>query len=148
LAAFSFRQSRCAALLLDQRRQFRSRLAKGTEGPETVRVFDYVPWDHREIEKVLAEETGWKKPEGPTAWRYDCILEPMLDYTYKREFGVSTVGIYLSGLIRQGIMSREEALEAMEASESDEFLREKAKQVFRFLKIPEPVQRKFLDAAP
>ena len=73
-----------------------------SDGPETIRVFDYIEWDQEAIEKTLQEETGWQRPSKALTWRYDCILEPLLDFTYKKEFGISSAGLYLCGLIRAG----------------------------------------------
>ena len=74
-------------------------------------MFDYIEWDQETIEKTPRyEETGWQKPERSLSWRYDCVLEPLLDYTYQREFGISSAGLYLCDLIRSGGISREEAL--------------------------------------
>ena len=87
-----------------------SRAQSPEDGPETIKVFDYIEWDQEIIEKTLVEETGWQKPDRSLSWRYDCVLEPLLDYTYQREFGISSAGLYLCDLIRSGGISREEAL--------------------------------------
>lgn len=154
--SFLYYQSKAYLKLIDQRRQFpisgnsclntykRAKLPE--EGPEIVHVFDYIPWDQRIIEKTLKERTGWSKPPKATSWRYDCILEPLLDLTYKKEFGISTVGLYLSGLIRSGLMERDEALQILEKSEEDTALEESLRFVLDFLKIPEKVQAKFFTA--
>ena len=98
-------QSRAYLCLVDQRRQFRiprastlnvyRRAKKPVDGPISINMFDYVQWDQTLIEHTLTNEVGWVKPEGAISWRYDCSLEPFLDYTYKKEFGISTVGVYL-----------------------------------------------------
>jgi len=153
LLGFIYHQSKAYLNTVDQRRQFGipgnscfntyKRAVIPENGPETVHVFDYLLWDQNVIEKTLKEKTGWAKPKKATSWRYDCILEPLLDYTYKKEFGISTVGLYLSGLIRSGLIEREEALEIQRKSEDDEVLRDSVKYVFDFLKIPQKVQEKF-----
>jgi hypothetical protein len=153
---FGFYQSKAYLCLVDQRRQFplpgnsplnvyRKAKAPST-GPETIRVFDYVDWDQSLIEKTLQEETGWQKPPKSLTWRYDCILEPLLDFTYMREFGISSAGLYLCSLIRSGGISREEALLLMEESENQERLDASLKTVLDFLKIPASIQDKFYGA--
>lgn len=156
MLSFAYHQSKAYIRMVDQRRQFKipgsscfntyKRATLPDNGPEIVHVFDYLPWDQKVIEKTLKKETGWVKPDKATSWRYDCILEPLLDYTYKREFGISTVGLYLSGLIRSGLIGREEALEIQRKSENDDALRESVKYVFDFLKIPQKIQEKFFRA--
>jgi len=150
VANFALYQFKAYCGLAEQRRQFEipgnkayspySHPSPPPDGPQTIRVFDYLPWDQREIERVLTEETGWKKPDKKLTWRYDCILEPMLDFTYLREFGVSTVGLYLSGLIRDGLIDREEALKFRADAEDPEVLSENIRTVFDYLNLPKRVQ--------
>ncbi len=150
-------QSRAYFRLVDQRRQFRMppsncldvyrRAEKPADGPQSIHVFDYVQWDQGVIEQTLMSETGWIKPDKTLSWRYDCSLEPFLDYTYKKEFGISTVGIYLSQLIRDGKMDRQEAMKMMEESENDILLKIKLTEVFDELNIPSKIKDEFF-AAP
>jgi hypothetical protein len=156
LIGFAYHQSKAYWGLIDQRKQFKipdnscfntyKRAKLPSNGPEIMEVFDYIHWDQDDIEKTLKGETGWAKPDKATSWRYDCILESLLDYTYKKEFGISTVGLYLSGLIRNGLISREEALRIQKQSEDDEYLKESVKYVFDFLKIPQKIQNKFFNS--
>ena len=159
LLRFVYYQSRAYLNLVGQRRQFpipgnscldvyrRAKLPD--DGPEIVHVFDYVQWEQGLIETTLRERTGWQKPPRATSWRYDCILEPLLDYTYKREFGISTLGIYLSGMIRAGLMEREEALRVQQAGEQREHLEKSLKAALDFLKVPPAVQARFFaDGGP
>ena len=150
---FGFYQSRAYTGLVDQRRQFPipgnscfsvyKRARAPLYGPETIPVFDYIKWDQVIIEKTLMEETGWQKPAKSLTWRYDCILEPLLDFTYKREFGISSAGLYLCGLIRSGMISREDALRLLEESEDQARLDASLKTVLDFLNIPIRIQKKY-----
>jgi len=151
---FGFYQSRAYLGLVDQRLQFPipgnscfsvyGRAHAPTDGPETIKVFDYIEWDQEIIEKTLKEETGWQKPSKALTWRYDCILEPLLDYTFKREYGISSAGLYICGLIRSGLITREEALQLIEKNEDQEQLNASLKTVLDYLKIPLETQKKFL----
>ena len=152
---FGIYQSKACIGLVDQRRQFpipgnsSINVYKGvvapSNGPEIIPVFNYIEWDQGIIEKTLQEETGWQKPSRSLTWRYDCILEPILDFTYKREFGISSAGLYLCGLIRSGGISREEALRILEESEDQERLDTSLNTVLDFLQIPIQTQIKFFD---
>jgi len=152
-AIFAFHQFRAYLRLVDQRRQFPlpgnsplkayGKARAPATGPETIRVFDYVGWDQEVIERILQEETGWRKPARSLSWRYDCILEPLLDFTYKREFGISSAGLYLCSLIRSGQISREEGLRLLAESEDQASLDASLKRVLDFLEIPERVQEKY-----
>ncbi|HTX68659.1 MAG TPA: hypothetical protein VMH50_05880 [Thermoleophilia bacterium] len=155
-AIFGLYQTKACLSLVDQRRQFpvpgNSRLnvykrARTPEpGPETIKVFEYVEWDQGTIEKTLADEVGWKRPPKSLSWRYDCILEPLLDYTYKKEFGISSAGLYLCGLIRSGGIGRAEALRMLAEIEDQSHLDAELRKVLDFLQIPARVQDKFFRA--
>lgn len=145
-AGFAYYQAKAYACLVEQRRQFPipgnsvfDVYRRATLPPDSItgiNVFDYVRWDQSMIENTLMKETSWEMPDKSISWRYDCVLEPFLDYTYKWEFGISTVGIYLSNLIRDGRIERVEALHILERSEDEEMLRGKLQPVFDFLKLP------------
>jgi len=150
---FAFHQTKAYLKLVEQRRQFPlpgnkrfdaySHPRHTDGGPETIKVFDYVDWDQEVIERTLREETGWQKPDARLSWRYDCVLEPVLDYTYKREFGISSAGLYLCGLIRSGRMSRDEGLSLLAEIEDQARLDACLRTVLEELEIPERVQAKF-----
>ena len=152
---FGFYQCRAYSGLVDQRMQFPipggSRLKvyhrahTPSDGPEMIKVFNYIEWDQHIIERTLQEETGWQKPAKSLTWRYDCILEPLLDFTYMREFGISSAGLYLCGLIRSGRIVRDEALRILEESEDQARLDSSLKTVLDFLEIPDGIQAKFFE---
>ncbi len=152
---FALYQGRAFLGLVDQRRQFPipgnsclnvyKRAELPVNGPETIRVFDYVKWNQELIEKTLQEETGWQKPSKALTWRYDCILEPLLDYTFKKEFGISSAGLYICDLVRSGVISREQGRRLTEENEDPTRLTASLKTVLDFLKIPISTQQKFLD---
>jgi len=154
---FGVHQSKAYLNLVDQRLQFPipgnnflnvyGRAKSPSDGPETIHVFDYIEWDQEIIERTLQEETGWQKPSQALTWRYDCILEPLLDYTFKKEYGISSAGLYICGLIRSGLVSREEAFKLIETNEDQEKLDANLRAVLDFLKIPFHVQEKFFTAS-
>lgn len=156
LLKFIFYQSKTYLLLLKQRKQFKmpcesplnvyKRTPKPSNSLTSINVFDYIQWDPDVIEKTLTKEAGWIKPEGSISWGYDCSLEPFLIYTYKKEFGISTVGLYLSHLIRDGLIKRSDALKILETSEDEESMKNKMDSVFDFLKIPKQISDKFYAA--
>lgn len=158
LIRFGFYQSKAYMGLVDQRLQFPmpgnnpfnvyARAHASADGPETIRVFDYIEWDQDVIEQTLRNETGWQKPSKDLSWRYDCILEPLLDYTFKKEFGISSAGLYICGLIRSGKISRKEALRLIKENEDHTRLDANLKSVLDFLNIPNQIQQKFFVESP
>lgn len=157
-AGFLFYQSKAYRRLIDHRRQFPlpgnscftvyTRAKAPDNGPETIEVFDYIPWDQHVIERTLKEEVGWQRPPKNLSWRYDCILEPLLDFTYKKEFGISSAGLYLCGLIRSGLIARQEALGLLEEIENQERLDVQMGLVLDFLDIPPSARGKFVSKRP
>ncbi|MGE5072407.1 MAG: hypothetical protein ACM3MF_03190 [Anaerolineae bacterium] len=156
-ALFALYQGKAYLNLVDQRLQFPlpgnnplnvfARERTPAEGPETIDVFKYIEWDQEVIEKTLQEETGWQKPAKSLTWRYDCILEPLLDFTYKKELGISSAGLYLCGLIRSGRISRDEAMRLLGESEDQARLDASLRNVLDLLKIPVGTQEKFFSAS-
>lgn len=152
-ALFALYQGKAYLGLVDQRRQFPlpgssplnvyGAVEPPADGPQTIRVFDYIEWDQQVIEKTLQEEAGWRKPARSLTWRYDCILEPLLDYTFKKDLGISSAGLYLCGLIRAGTITREEAMPLLAESEDQARLDASLKTVLDFLKVPSATQEKF-----
>jgi hypothetical protein len=150
---FVFFQARAYYYLVRQRLLYRvpgNRSAAAYSGcrlpadaPEVIRVYDYISWDQDVMEQTLVTETGWRRPERSLTWRYDCSLERLLDFTYKQEFGVSTVGVYLSHLIRDGKITRDRAIAMLEEAESPRSLEEGANAVFDFVKLPASLRRRF-----
>jgi hypothetical protein len=150
---FGFNQYQAFFRLVDQRRQFPlpgnnhfnvyAKAQVPSSGPETIQVFSYIEWNQEIIERTLQEETGWQKPSKSLSWRYDCILEPLLDFTYKKEVGISSAGLYLCGLIRSGMISREKALQLLDEIEDQAQLDAKLKEVLDYLDIPLHTQDKF-----
>jgi hypothetical protein len=153
---FGFYQSRAYMGLVDQRRQFPipgnhclnvyHKAHTPENGLETIPIFRYIAWDQDQIEKTLQAETGWQKPARSLTWRYDCILEPLLDYTNMKEFGISSAGLYLCGLIRSGVVSREQGLALLDECEDQTRLNTSLKLVLDFLEIPVKVQNCYFSA--
>jgi glutamine---fructose-6-phosphate transaminase (isomerizing) len=84
--------------------------------PRSVGDFDdllfytFVRWDGKAFERVLTEELDWRKPDfGHSSWRFDCRLFPLTDQRWRHAFGISFTGIYASCLVREGLISTDEA---------------------------------------
>jgi hypothetical protein len=74
---------------------------------------DFIDWNIREIPYVLAEELGWKHPPDVHESHFDCLLFPLKEYLKYKKYGFTQETIKNSVLIRQGLMTRKEALERM-----------------------------------
>lgn len=95
-----------------------------------IQLPDYIPWDLREIPKILKRELGWEQPPDTHDSHFDCTLFPIKEYLKFRKYGLTQETIKNSVLIREGLMTRQEALDRMRLEQTEEpdeythFLRE------------------------
>ena len=81
---------------------------------KVVRLFDYIRWDEKVIMSTIKENLGWEKaPEHPSPWRFDCKLDHVRKFLYLNIIGVSEYMDLLSKMIRENIITRDEAMERM-----------------------------------
>jgi hypothetical protein len=79
-----------------------------------VRLFDYIKWNEKEIESTIAENLGWRKsPEVVSSWRFDCRLDYVRRLMYASTVGITELRDLLSKMIREGQLTREEALQRL-----------------------------------
>jgi hypothetical protein len=84
-----------------------------------VRLFDYVPWNESEVLTTISKNLGWKKdPDHDSPWRFDCRLDHIKKFLYKKTIGVSELEDLFSKMIREGMITREEALARLETEDS------------------------------
>jgi hypothetical protein len=76
-----------------------------------IRLFDYIRWDEKEVETTISRELGWKKsPEVESTWRFDCRLDYVRRKMYAATVGVTELRDLFSKMIREGMLTRDEAL--------------------------------------
>ena len=74
-------------------------------------LFDYMRWDEKHIEKILFENYDWEKAvDTSSTWRIGDGTASFYNYIYTRVAGFSENDTFRSNQIREGMMSREEAL--------------------------------------
>jgi hypothetical protein len=77
-------------------------------------IFDYIRWEEREVENVLLNEYDWEiSPDTKTTWRIGDGTAPFYNYIYMTARGFSEFDTFRSNQIREGMMDREAALEAV-----------------------------------
>ena len=77
-------------------------------------IFDYIRWDELEVENVLLNEYDWEiSPDTKTTWRIGDGTAPFYNYIYMTARGFSEFDTFRSNQIREGMMDREAALEAV-----------------------------------
>ena len=77
-------------------------------------LYEYIRWEEAEILRVIGQELNWRKPDWwPTTWRSDCKIHFIKEYLYKATLGFTKQDDLLSGLIRHGIITRDDALKRL-----------------------------------
>lgn len=72
--------------------------------------FSHTDWDEKECENAL-DAVGWKLPSGcKSTWKTDCVFAELKNYMFQKSAGLTYVDAMLSNMIRDGVLTREEAL--------------------------------------
>lgn len=75
-------------------------------------LFDYIKWDEKQIEDTLINEYNWElAPDTKSTWRIGDGTAPFYNYIYYTVAGFSENDTFRSNQIREGMITREEALE-------------------------------------
>lgn len=75
------------------------------------RLFDYLEWNEQEVDKVLINEYDWEiATDTETTWRIGDGTAPFYNYIYCMVAGFSENDTLRSNQIREGMISRDEAL--------------------------------------
>ena len=79
-------------------------------------MFYYIPWDEDLIERTLRDEYDWERDEryGKNQWRMDDGHTAFIDYIYHTVAGFSEFDNFRSNQIREGLITREKALNLIE----------------------------------
>jgi glucosamine--fructose-6-phosphate aminotransferase (isomerizing) len=79
-------------------------------------LFNYYPWDEKEVERVLREEYDWEADTnyGANQWRMDDFHTSFINYVYYTVGGFSEFDDFRSNQVREGLISRDEALRLTE----------------------------------
>jgi hypothetical protein len=73
--------------------------------------YDYIEWDRKKLVQTIQQELNWQKPSDHiSTWRFDCRFSDLIMYCFVKQFGFSKRCIGYSNMIRDGKMTREEAL--------------------------------------
>lgn len=87
-----------------------------------VRLFDYIKWNESDVLTTISENLGWQKdPDHASPWRFDCRLDHVKKFLYKKTIGVSELEDLFSKQIREGMITRDEALERLKTEDTTPF---------------------------
>jgi len=85
---------------------------------EAMYFYDYIKYDPYKYVEILKREIGWEAPFGKES-RMDCKLHCVINYRYLKSTGITGDGFYLSGLIRNSLLTRRESMEKEEILKKD-----------------------------
>lgn len=72
---------------------------------------DFIHWDLRQITRTLKKELGWiSAPEAENETHFDCVMYPVAQYFERQKYGFSQNIVTYSALVREGQLSRPEAI--------------------------------------
>jgi hypothetical protein len=76
-----------------------------------LRLYDFIEWDEEKIMTTLTEEYDWERATDTTmTWRIGDGTAPFYNYIYYTMAGFTENDTFRSNQIRNGVMSREQAL--------------------------------------
>jgi len=85
-------------------------------------LFDYVPWDEKEIDRTLIGEYGWETaPDSTSTWRIGDGTAALYNYVYRTICGFSEQETFRSNQVREGVITRDEALALVEQESAPRF---------------------------
>jgi predicted glutamine amidotransferase len=74
-------------------------------------LYDFIPWDEREVISTLVGRYNWEgSPDTKSTWRIDDGTAAFYNYIYFKVAGLSEHDTFLCNQIREGTVTREEAL--------------------------------------
>jgi len=74
-------------------------------------LFNFIEHDEARIHSAIERELGWKMPPKiRSPWRFDCEYNQLKNHLLYRTYGFSAKDDLLSLMVRQGVLSRPEAL--------------------------------------
>lgn len=81
--------------------------------------YKHLPWIEKEIDTILFNELKWESPkaDGQTA-RIGCEVDTLRQYFYYKTVGYNDMNVDLSGLIRNGQISRKEAIKRLKTGQN------------------------------
>jgi hypothetical protein len=100
------------------KRTFRISLADGLRAARLnlVPFYDHVRYDEAEVLEVVTRELGWVRPRDTDSCSTNCQLNALGVYVHRKRYGISPYVFPLAHDVRAGLMTREDALRAVNGS--------------------------------
>ncbi len=101
-------------------------------GVKLIQFYDYISYNPDQIQSTLEKEVDWKVPDKKDSWQWDCKIKLLQNYFLSKEVGFTATDDYLSAMVREGFITRAEALNRLEYSKQNKG--GKLKQLHEFLR--------------
>lgn len=83
-------------------------------GIRQIAFFDYIEYDPELIQKEITENVNWSCPDPENSWQFDCQIKSLQNTLYRSLVGFTASSDYLSAKIREGYVTRDDALILLE----------------------------------
>lgn len=78
-------------------------------------LYEYIEWDENLILSTIKKEINWMQDvESGSSWRFDCKVSFLKNYMLKESLGFTEKDENLSKMIREGLLTRQEAMGRLE----------------------------------
>jgi hypothetical protein len=104
--------------------------------PVNVSPLIFLDW-HEDAAVETIRQYGWRRPDDTDPNSTNCLLNCLGNQVHVQQFGYHPYAMELAGLVREGYMSREEALDRLNAPPEPELV----SQVADRLGMPSPLSR-------
>ena len=96
-------------------RPYQQRMNKKHNKTQFKPYLDYIRWNEADIIPTIQNHFDWKNfPGMASTWRGDCYIGPVRQDLYKKFLGYNDKTTHLSELIRDGQITRRQALDRLE----------------------------------
>lgn len=90
-------------------------------GIRQIAFFDYIEYNPEFIQQEVTDKTGWSCPDPENSWQFDCAIKSLQNILYHSLMGFTAANDYLSAKIREGYITREQALQSLEKQKEKTF---------------------------
>lgn len=94
-----------------------------------VPLYDYVSYSEADIYRTVQDELGWVRPRDTDSCSTNCQLNALGIHVHRQRYGISPYVIPLAHDVRHGLLTREDALTAVDAPVNPAIVKRVASQL-------------------
>jgi hypothetical protein len=83
-------------------------------GIRQIPFYDYIEYHPDRIQREVTEKLHWSSPDPENSWQFDCQIKSLQNLLYRTEVCFTASDDYQSARIREGHITRKQALESLE----------------------------------